>query len=436
MGDKRAARRFCYRGKRAPVFLLGLIGWAGGACSGGADGDRAAPGDDGAGAVSQVDPSSFLYVWAADDDGEESDFLAVIDVRPDSPTYAEVITTLPVGFAGSAHHSEHVMPEGGILFVNAFDAGLTFLIDVREPAAPRIAGYFETAGDYSHPHSFERLPNGNVLATFQRRVASGDGLAGVETGGLVELDPAGVPIRSGSAAVPDLDPKIRPYSLAILPSVDRVVTTSTDMEGDDLNPTIQVWRLSDLSLLTSLVLEPGAAGTEHLGTAEPRVLADGRTVLVSTFSCGLYRLADVEGDSPSASLVYSFPSEEGTYCALPVLTERYWVHTVPAENALITLDISDPGSPVEVARLNLAQDDEPHWIGLEPDGERIVLTGYRGLGGRVLLVRLNRETGELTLEESFRTPGASRPGVDLRRAGWPHGETGPAAPHGAVFSRG
>ncbi len=108
---------------------------------------------------------------------------------------------------------------------------------------------------------------------------------------------------------------------------------------------------------------------------------------------------------------------------------------MPAEDALITLDIADPAEPVEVARLTLGEEDVPHWIGLEPDGERIVLTGYRGLGGRVLLVRLNRRTGALSLDEGFRGPGAARPGVDLRRASWPHGETGPAAPHGAVFSR-
>ncbi len=421
---------------RASALCIGLLWTVGSACSGDAAGDRAGPAARPGTADGQGDPSGHLYVWAADDDGEDSDFLAVIDVRRESPTYTEVVATLPVGFAGSAHHTEHVMPEGGILFSNAFDAGLTFLIDLRDPPAPRIAGYFGTAGEYSHPHSFERLPGGNVLATFQRRLVPGEGSeATVETGGLVELDPSGVPIRSSSAAVPELDPSIRPYSLAIVPALDRVITTSTDMQGDDLNPIVQVWRLSDLSLLASLVLEPGDAGTEHLGTAEPRVLADGRTVLVSTFSCGLYKLDGLDGEEPTATLVYSFPTEERTYCALPVLTERFWVHTVPAEHALITLDISDPEAPVEVARLSLEQDDEPHWIGLEPGGERIVLTGYQGLGGRVLLVRLDHGTGALELDESFSEPGAARPGVDLRRAGWPHGETGPAAPHGAVFSR-
>ena len=257
-------------------------------------GERSGGGEGSAGDTG--DPASYLYVWAADDDGSESDFVAVIDVRRDSPTYAEVITTLAVGFGGRAHHTEHAMPEGGILLANAFDAGLTFLIDFNEPEAPSMAGYFAEAGEYHHPHSFERLANGNILATFQRRSRPGGG--SVETGGLVELDPSGVPIRSGSAAVPELDPTIRPYSLCAVPGLDRVVTTSTDMAGV-LNPAVQVWRLSDLSLRSTVVLEPGALGSEHLGTAEPRLLADGRTVLVSTFSCGLYKLDGLE-EEPTA----------------------------------------------------------------------------------------------------------------------------------------
>ena len=42
---------------------------------------------------------------------------------------------------------------------------------------------------------------------------------------------------------------------------------------------LQVWRLSDLALLHTVPLPDGPAGDEGLLTAEPRVLADGRTVL-------------------------------------------------------------------------------------------------------------------------------------------------------------
>ena len=39
------------------------------------------------------------------------------------------------------------------------------------------------------------------------------------------------------------------------------------------------------------------------------------------------------------------------------------------------------------------------------------------------------------IDDRFRDAGASVAGVSFDRADWPHGATGPAVPHGAVFSR-
>jgi len=64
-----------------------------------------------------------------------------------------------------------------------------------------------------------------------------------------------------------------------------------------------------------------------------------------------------------------------------------------------------------------------------------LFAGYGTLAGRVLLVRIDRETGDLELDESFREPGVEVVGVDFGREEWPHGATGEAVPHGAVFSR-
>ena len=85
---------------------------------------------------------------------------------------------------------------------------------------------------------------------------------------------------------------LRTYSALPIPALDRIVSTTTDM--DDTNPytshTLQVWRLSDLTLLHTFALPQGPLGDEANYTAEPRLLEDGRTVLVSTFNCGLYLL--------------------------------------------------------------------------------------------------------------------------------------------------
>ncbi|MGH7490304.1 MAG: hypothetical protein ACREMY_32555, partial [bacterium] len=61
--------------------------------------------------------SRYLFLWAGDADKQESDFLAVVDVNPRSPTYASVISTLPVGVIGSMpHHTEYEMSAQGILW--------------------------------------------------------------------------------------------------------------------------------------------------------------------------------------------------------------------------------------------------------------------------------------------------------------------------------
>jgi hypothetical protein len=375
--------------------------------------------------------SRYLFVWAGDSDKQQSDFLAVVDVDRHSSTYTQVIATLPVGAAGTVpHHTEYEMPAGGELWANGFAAGRTFRFDLRDPARPRLAGAFGDAGPFGHPHSFARLPNGHRLGAFQHRTGE-DGAAG----GLVELDSTGRLVRSASAAGPPADPTIRPYSLAVLPALDRVVTTATDMHLEVRSRAVQVWRLSDLTLLHTLLLPPGPRGDENWLTAEPRVLADGRTVLVNTFSCGLYLLRGLEGDAPSAEWVRTAPVAEGRFCAVPAVAGRYWLQTTGVEHSVVSLDVSDPSRPREVGRLVLGPDQVPHWIALEPSGHRLVITGYRDLATWVLLADLDRATGRLTLDTTFKAPGAAQVGVFFGRAHWPHGATGAALPHGAVFAR-
>jgi hypothetical protein len=376
--------------------------------------------------------SRYLFAWAADADKQESDFLAVIDVDPRSPTYASVVSTVPVGAKGTVpHHTNYEMPADGMLWANGFASGQTFRFDLRDPRQPHLLAMFGDVGAYSHPHSYARLANGHVLATFQHHVADGR----VETGGIAEMDAEGRLLRSAPAAVPAIDPGIRPYSLLVLPSIDRIISTASDMHLETHSSAIQFWRLSDLKLLKTILLPPGSRGNENTMTAEPRLLADGKTVLVNTFTCGLYRLEGIAGEDPLANWIYSTPWTERPYCAVPIVAGRYWLQPSGPEHAVISLDVSDPGHPREVARLTLAPHEIPHWLGLEPGGDRIVITGYEQLESRLLLATLDRTTGAIRLDPTFKARDAGQPGVDFNREQWPHGHSGRAIPHGAVFSR-
>jgi hypothetical protein len=320
------------------------------------------------------------------------------------------------------------MPADGILWANGFDAGQTYLFDLRDPTHPRLLKSFGDVGSMSHPHSYSRLSNGHILATFQH------GSGG--TGGLVEFDSAAHVVRTADAATPTIDSTVRPYSLAVLPALDRAVTTATDMHLAVRSRVVQVWRLSDLTLLQTILLPPGPRGDENWLTAEPRALADGRTVLVNTFTCGLYRIDGLAGDSATAAWVYSTPRRvDQGFCAVPVVAGHFWLQPSGPEHAVVSLDVSDPSHPREVSRLTLGPNEIPHWLGLEPSGARVVITGYKDLESRVLLARLDQTTGELSLDTTFKSPGAENAGLDLGLVQWPHGSSGRAIPHGAVFSR-
>ena len=380
-----------------------------------------------------MEPTAFadyLYVWARDKEHEQTDFFSVYGVNPESEQYGQLISTVPMGVVANAHHTEHFMSEGKRLFMNGFMTGNSFVVNVTNPQAPVIDAHFTNAGPYTYPHSFERLPNGNVLSTFHNKGAPDSG-----AGGLVELDPLGKFLR-GTDAADAVDPELRPYSLAPVPNLDRVVTTTGDMWLKFLGRSVQIWRLSDLTLLKTILLPPGPRGDENLDVAEARLLDDGRTLIVTTFRCGMYVLSDIETDHPVIDFVHSFPFEAGDECGLPWRIGHYWIQTVDTTNSLHVLDISDPRQPQLVSELFLGIDELPHWLSGESDSNRIALTGSGPwLDGRIVLLELDQSTGKLSVIDGFRSPGFDQPGVDMNRETWPHGDNGPATPHGVVFSR-
>lgn len=392
--------------------------------------------------------SSYLFVWGGDHARQTSDFLSVIDANPSSTTYGKIVATASAGVAGTMpHHTEYEFPADGQLFANGWEAGHTFVFDLSHPLKPRLAAQFTSRGGYSYPHSFVRLPNGNVLATFQ---SPGDAYA--PGGGLVELSPRGDFVRAGSAVDSAISKnEIWPYSLEVDQKNGRAVTVNTPMsmpdwaklpagswtskQADD-QPTsnVQVWRLSDLSVVKTVQL-PADGAKHEIWPAEPRLLPDG-TMYVATFSCGLYRLNAVDTSDPSAELVYTFPGSAdkvSQMCFVPVVIGHYWVQTVASLPGLIVLDVSNPAKPVEVSRLKIDGTRYPiiHWIAADRNGDRLVMSG--AMGSWVLMARLDRNTGKITLDESFRTPGSQYPGIQFEGNVLPAGVGHMVMVHGAVF---
>jgi hypothetical protein len=399
---------------------------------------------------------SYLFVWAGDRERKASDFLGVIDANPASPKYGTIVASIPVGESRTfPHHTEQVMPPNDHLLANGFGAGRTWLFDLSEPTAPRILTSFGEKAGLTHPHSYVRLPNGEVLVTFQYGEGQpvspehDHGTAGSKdqastkadppkaaplTGGLVWMTERGDVIRSASAK-DSANAYLYPYHVLPLPGIDRALSTTTDMDDGNKPATsewLQLWRLSDLKLLKTFALEAGPRGDEHKFTGELRLLPDGKSVYVHTFSCGLYLIRDLDNDVPRTTFVKSFT---GDSCGVPVVTGHFWLQPVPKEHALVSLDISDAEHPREVSRVAFGDDEGPHWASLDSAGRRVIVNSAGSKPNRLYIVDVDPSTGRLAIDERFKDADGTGPGVSLTGKTWPHGFSGEARPHGTVFSR-
>lgn len=383
-------------------------------------------------------PSRYLFVWAMEashyheampmlehgapnlaawrrDLGLGKDFLAVFDVRPGA-SFGRLVAMLPSGDAAMAHHTSYAEPPDGMLYANDWLGNRTAVFDLRDPRHPRLVRQFGSIGSFGYPHSFVHLANGDTLATFQY-----SGGYNHASGGLVEFDPNGRVVRQASAAVPG-HPNVRPYSLAVSERLGRVVTGSADMMGAQASHVVQVWRLSDLKLLKTIVLPPAPDYFDDpaADASEPRVLSDGETVVVPTFNCGLFLVRHLAGPAPTLEHVYDFGYR---ICEVPVVVGHYLVETMESGHAIVSLDLRDPAHPHEVSRVLLPPDEYPHWLALEPGGDRLAITGYGALATHLRFATIDRRSGKLALESAS---------IDFTRA-WPDGWRGSAIPHGAVF---
>jgi hypothetical protein len=383
----------------------------------------------------------YLFVFSGDQAGKGKDFLAVLDADPKSARYGQVLTSVATDQVSvRPHHTEYEMPVSGMLFANDHNANRSFIFDLREPLRPRVATTFRDLGGFAMPHSFLRLPNGHVLASFQQRRDGHDmaamhdmaGMAGKElTGGLVEIDDQGRMVRSVSNADPaHPDWPLLPYSLMPLAKIDRVLVTNSPMQDNYLlqSVTYQLFRLSDLKLVGTFQLDPGTSLSGHIDPEEVRIGPDG-AAYIQTLSCGLQRVTGLASSHPKARLIHQFP---GTFCGVPTIAGHYLVQSVESIGGFVVLDIAKGDRPVEVSRLTVSPNYGAHWTAYDPANNRIVITS--GISGdRLYLLRLDPKTGKLTIDDRFRdTDGKA--GISMTRR-WPHGWEGEGKPHGAVFSR-
>ena len=376
-------------------------------------------------------PNQVLYLWLHDIGFTDPNFLAIVNADPSSKNYGKLINTVPVKeTVGMAHHTPIFLPSSGIIFANDFHNSFTYVFDTKNPLRPELIKSFGKLDNFDYPHSYSELPNGNIISTFQTK-------GGIDTvGGLVEFDKEGNYLRSSSAEPSDPSIFVRPYGIILVPRLNKIITTNYDMHETGIGYHIQIWDMTSLELLHTIQLPKVEGMAVNQNPFEGRLLADGKTVMLQTFSCGLFVLDSLDEGTPKITHAYNFAKEP--FCSLPVRLENFWIQTVASDNGgfngLVVLDVSDPYNPVKVDSLVTGENIGPHWLSPNASGEKIVMTGFfQELEKRIMILNFNKLTGKLSLDEAFGEGDNNGPGLMVDIDEWPHGKTGAALAHGAIF---
>lgn len=395
-------------------------------------------------------PSPYLLVSAGDADEAESDFLAVIDLRDGSATRGTAISTLPTGLKASMpHHMEYTLPPAGEwLFLNAHHPEASLLLDVSNPLALRVVKTFAPPAPLRFPHDYTRTPTGTRLVGFLR--SNGTSIDTTETatpgnhGGIAEYRADGALLRTALAGNANGKP-VRPYAFALLPKIDRLVVTSAPMMESTWADVVQVYRYSDFTLLHTIALPAGrSANTQEVPGSQragfgPRVLSDG-SVFFNSYGCAFYRLSAIDSVAPRLETFFALDtpapdSGAGSIrgaCGIPVVFGHYWINPVGKLHQVVVLDIADPSHPREIFRLKMPDSFAPHWLARDPNSNRLVLGAELGGEEGYYMLRFDEQSGVLAMDPAFRGDGKAGY-ISLKQATWPHGASGAAWGHAALF---
>jgi len=400
-------------------------------------------------------PSPYLFVYAGDLDQADADFLAVLDVNPSSKTRGEPLYSVSTGMKNSMpHHMDYTPPPAGEpLFMNAHHHEMSMIVDVSDISTMKIKKVFNPPSPLRFPHDYARTPSGSRLVGFLRSDGKSpdpsETLVPSNHGGIAEYSASGELLRSVSATVDTWDKPVRPYAFAMLPEIDRFVVTSAPMMEESWAEVVQIYRYSDFKLLETLALpsEGLRKGTEKWNakaTGFGIIPLDGGSVFLSTYECSLFHLSEIGTTFPKIKRVHTIeatsPDNVPHSCGIPVLLDTFWIQPVAKTHNVVVFNIEDPENPEEVFRLETPDDFNPHWLSKDPKSNRLILGAEFGGEVGFYVLRIDEKTGALDFDPDFNGAKSGflfsskiKGYISLERDEWPHGNTGDAWGHGALF---
>ncbi|KAI8468542.1 MAG: selenium binding protein [Monoraphidium minutum] len=143
-------------------------------------------------------------------DASRPDYLATVDVDPESDTYGQVVARLPTAAGDELHHTGwnacsschgDATRERRFLILPALGSGRIYAVDVQDPRSPKLHKVVESStiaaatGGLAYPHTSHCLADGTILVSHLGDAASGDG-----RGNFVLLDSASLEVVGTWAA--------------------------------------------------------------------------------------------------------------------------------------------------------------------------------------------------------------------------------------------
>ena len=158
----------------------------------------------------------------------------------------------------------------------------------------------------------------------------------------------------------------------------------------------------------------------------------------NSYGCAFYRLSDIAAENPQLDTLFALetpepkPGDIRGSCGIPIVFDHFWLMPAGQLNALVVLDIADPAKPREVSRLPTPPTFRPHWLARDPQSDRLVLGAELGGEEGVYVLRFDPATGRASFDGTIRAEGQAGY-ISLKNQSWPHGASGPAWAHAALF---
>jgi hypothetical protein len=187
---------------------------------------------------------------------------------------------------------------------------------------------------------------------------------------------------------------------------------------------LQLWRTDSLAPIAVIPLPSNGADQGHLWPSSIETTASGE-MFTNTFSCGLFRVTELDGDAPVATRVFTFPRDDiDQMCGVGATVGNYWIQAVAALPGLMVVDLSDPTMGREAARLVMDSTAFPgvHWVSVNGSGSRVAITGN---GGWLAMATFDPSTGAIAFDERLGARADGAPGMIVHdmagREVHPHG---------------